>query len=366
MAWGMKKIPLALFLATALSLSACNNIAGQQWLDPDTTFASVPQPSIKGINDTQEAMAKEAAASGDFARAGQFYEQLVGSQKGTPEQIVRYKLGLADANRRMGNTEAALAMYEELYAQNRTNLDVAEGRGLTLMASGKVADAGRAFSEVLERDKRRWRTLNALGILFVSKNMVPEAIAYYTEALSVSPDNAAVLNNVGLSYAIDRQFERGLAALEHGSRVSKVPSQRKQIDLNLALVAGVSGNMDVAREIASKYYEGAALDNNLGLYAHLAKDDTLAKTYLNSALNQSPTYYERAWENLDAINNAGVSESPELKTAPATKLPKLDVLKAPTPIKKKPTKSNTRAAASSTSEPLPPEVAFDEEMPMGK
>ena len=357
-------------LATSLSLGACGTIAGQQWLEPDTTFAKLPQPEVKGVNETQEAMAKEAAANGDFNRAGQFYAQLVGSQKGTPEQVLRYKIGLADANRRLGNNEAALAQFEELHQQNPTNLDIAEGRGLSLMASGKISDAGRAFSEVLEKDPKRWRTLNAVGILFVTKNMVPEAIAYYTEALASSPDNSAVLNNVGLSYAIDRQFDRGIQALDQASRLAKSPAQRKQIDLNLAMVTGVSGDIETAREIAGKYLEGPALDNNLGLYAHLAKDDALAKSYLNMALSQSPVYYERAWENLDTINDAGRTDSTDAKpaTAPA-KLPKLDALKAPEAVAPAPTGKKKSSRRSSREPPKPeagpvvmPEISVEKEV----
>lgn len=372
----MKHFPYALLLATILSLSACGTIAGQQWLEPDTTFSKLPQPDVKGVNDTQEAMAKEAAANGDFTRAGQFYAQLVGSQKGSPEQVLRYKIGLADANRRLGGTEAALAQFEELYQQNPGNLDIAEGRGLSLMAAGKISDAGRAFSEVLAKDPKRWRTLNAVGILFVTKNMVPEAIAYYTEALASSPDNSAVLNNVGLSYAIDRQFERGIQALDQASRIAKSPSQRKQIDLNLAMVTGVSGDIETARDIASKYLEGAALDNNLGLYAHLAKDDALAKSYLNMALSQSPVYYERAWENLDTINDAGRSDSTDAKPAPvSTKLPKLDALKAPVAVPAAKKKSSRRSSSelAKPSAPTPqkmdaapilmPEISVEKEAP---
>lgn len=350
----MKAITAVLMFATALSLSACGKL-GQQWIDPDVTFAAFDQPEVKGINDTQEEMAKEAAAAGDFTRAGQFYAQLVGSQKGTPAQILRYKIGLADANRRVGNNEAALAQFEELHQQNPGNLDIAEERGLALMANGKISDAGRAFSEVLEKDPKRWRTLNAIGILFVTKNMVPEAIAYYTEALNSSPDNAAVLNNVGLSYAIDRNYARGIEALQHASRLSKTPRQRKQVDLNLAMVEGVSGDLETAREVAGKYLEGAALDNNLGLYAHLAKDDALAKSYLNMALSQSPVYYERAWENLDVVNDAGRSDSTEPPSAIKARLPKIDVLKAPeAAVRKKP-----QAAAPAAV--MMPEISVEKE-----
>ena len=313
----MKILPKLLLMTTSLMLAGCGPM-GQQWMDPDKTFAAFDQPTVKGVNDTQEDAAKAAITAGDYRRASQFYEQLVTSGKAKPEELLRYKLGLADSLRRLGENDQALAMFEQLTRENPTNLDAQEGRGLTLMALGKTVDAGRAFAEIMEKDGSRWRTLNALAILFVTKNMTPEAMAYYTEALKQSPDNPAILNNVGLSQAADRNFRRAVEALQQASRLAKTPSQRKQIDLNLAMVYGVSGDSETAKEVASKYIDGAALDNNLGLYAHLAKDNALAKTYLNMALSQSPTFYERAWNNLDAINDSGHLQG---QTPPANALP---------------------------------------------
>lgn len=360
----MRQITRALLFSSALTLAGCGQ-AGQQWMDPDKTFALFDQPKVKSVNDTQEEMAKEAAANGDYARAGQFYQQLVSSQKGTPEQVLRYKLGWADAMRRTGNTDTALAMFEELHQQNPANVDIAEGRGLTLVAAGKATDAGRALSEVLEKDPKRWRTLNALGILFVTKNMIPEAMAYYAEALANSPDNAAILNNVGLSQAADRNFPRAIEALQQASRVSKSPAQRKQIELNLAMVHGVSGDLDTAREVAGKYLEGPALDNNLGLYAHLAKDDALARSYLNMALSQSPTFYERAWDNLDVINDnahgGGKSDAPAV--AAPRKLPKLDALSAPDVKREKPKKGKAKESKENKPEEAEPEVVDEPKLP---
>ncbi len=367
----MQQISRILLISTALALTACGQ-AGQQWFDPDKTFKLFDQPDVKGVNDTQEDMAKDAMKAGDYGRAAQFYQQMIATKKGTPEQMVRYKLGMAEATRRGGDNEAALAMYDEVMKDAPNNVDVMEGRGLALMATGKTVDAGRAFSSVIEKEPKRWRSLNALGILFVTKNMIPEAMAYYTEALASSPDNAAVLNNVGLSQATDRNFPRAIEALQQASRVSKVPSQKKQIELNLAMVYGVSGDMDNAREIASKYFEGPALDNNLGLYAHLAKDDNLARTYLNMALTQSPVYYERAWQNLDVVGDDARSDNTPVAPraiAPAA-LPKPELLQQPSraPQKKwhdmrtkKSSGKFSAAPVAETAEPaMLPEVTADQ------
>lgn len=320
----MKTPRLILSLSLLALLSACDNPTVKQWIDPDKSFGLLPQPDIKGVNDTQEEGAKAALAAGDFAKAAQIYEQLATSAKTSPEQLLRYKIGWASALRRLGDYDRSLAMFGELLEQNAKNMDVAEGRALTLMAMGKTVDASRAFSDIMEVEPNRWRTLNALGILFVSKNMIPEATAYYTEALKFSPDNPAVLNNIGLSMAIDKQYGRATDALDQASRLSKSAGQRKQIDMNTAMVFAVSGDLEHAREIAARYLNGAALENNMGLYAHLAKDDNLAKTYLNMALSQSPTFYERAWSNLDALSeNTNSPGGAEKKPAPTANLPKM-------------------------------------------
>lgn len=305
----MQKISRFLLISsTLLALSACDSMDTQtrNWLgtgdkDKNKALESMPGAELTGVNATLEAQAKTSLDKGDISRAQQFYEQLLTSEKGSAADKIRYKIAYGETLRRLNKTDDALSAYDEILGEVPDNLDAQEGRGLTLMAMGKATDAGRVFSDIMEKDAKRWRTLNALGILFVTKNMIPEAMAYYTEALKFSPDNPAILNNVGLSQAVDKNYPRAIQALEQASRIAKSGERRRQIDLNLAMVYGASGDVDTAKDIATKYLQGPALDNNVGLYAHLAKDDALAKTYLNMALGGSNTFYERAWDNLDLV-----------------------------------------------------------------
>lgn len=306
----MQKFSRSLLISTTLlALSACSGMDGQtsSWLgtgDKDKTKAlesMMGDSKVEGVNATLEKQAQASMDKGDYGRAQQFYKQLITSEKTGEADKIRYKIAYAETLRRLNKNDDALAAFDEILDEAPTNLDAQEGRGLTLMNLGKSTDAGRVFSDIMKEDGKRWRTLNALGILFVTKNMIPEAMAYYTEALKFSPDNPAVLNNVGLSQAVDKNYPRAIQALEQASRIAKSGERRRQIDLNLAMVYGASGDIDTAKEIATKYLQGPALDNNVGLYAHLAKDDALAKTYLNMALNGSNTFYERAWDNLDLV-----------------------------------------------------------------
>lgn len=285
-------------------LTACDS-QSDAWLkggDRAAALEKFDSAKVDGVNSTMEKQAIEAAQKGQFQRAGQFYHQLIDSPNASDEDKFRYKLGLAEAARRAGDVKAALPMFDELIREQPEHQDALEGYGLTLMQSGKPVDAGRAFADLMKINPKRWRTLNALGILFVNKNMIPEAMAYYTEALKYSPDNPAVLNNVALSQSIEGSFARAFDTFEQAQRVSSSDPQRQQIALNMAMVYGISGDLETARTIASRYLQGPALDNNLGLYAYLAKDNALAKTYLDMALNGSQTYYERAWNNLDIVD----------------------------------------------------------------
>ena len=321
----MKNFSVVALLLSSAALSGCGDSLSKQFMNPEEAMSQLGMPDAQGPNDMQEEMAKASLSVGDYKRASQFYQQLLGSENAKPEQKLRYKMGYAESLRRAGETGRALELYEQLHKEKPEDIDIQEGRALTMMAAAKTVDAGRAFSAIMEKDPKRWRTLNALGILFVTKNMIPEAMAYYTEALRYSPDNSSVLNNAGLTQAIDHKYSAATETLDQASRLSKSSAARKQIDLNLAMVYGVSGDLEMAKQVASKYYEGAALDNNLGLYAHLAKDETLAKTYLNMALSQSPVFYERAWNNLEAVGGdsgtgMGTAKS---STKSTTTLPKL-------------------------------------------
>ena len=223
--------------------------------------------------------------------------------------------------------DQALQIYDELIKQDAGNLAAKEGKGLALMGKGDFDTPGTILGEVVKADPTRWKSLNALGILFTTRNMQPEAQQYFQAALKYNPGSSSVINNMGLSQAMERKYDAAIATLTQAAGLagSGTP-QRQRIDLNLALVYASAGKLDDARAMAEKYYSGAALNNNLGLYAHLAKDDQMARAYLNMALTESKTFYERAWNNLQDIGG-GEPDAP----APAATTPVITDLDIPPP-----------------------------------
>lgn len=282
-----------------LLLAGCSIEPSERRLfDPDEEFAKLDGPEVPRLQATLERAAIEALAEGKYSSAAGLYKQLIDQNPEEP----RYKLGFAECMRRLGDYEVAIAMYETVLRKQPNNIDAAEGKALAMLANGDTQDAAKQLQRIVERDRTRWRTLNALGILFAAKGMYSESVAYLKEGLRVSDGNPAILNNLGLVQGMQRRYGEAIDTFEEAARKADA-HQKKQIELNLALIYGISGRMQDAEKTAARHLDENALQNNLGLYAHLTNNRELAKSYLNMALSGTPIYYQRAWKNLDIISS---------------------------------------------------------------
>lgn len=281
----------------ALLTTAC--AGGAEPLDTEKFLSGLKGPKILGIDDTLMESAKEAEKKGNFQQAAIFYRQILDKNADNPDAM----LGMADALRRSGELDKSIAAYDALIAKDSHTAAAREGKALALITKGDFDTPAGLLDEVMKQDATRWKTLNALGILFSTRNLQNEAQQYFTEALKHHPDSPPILNNLGLAQALNKKYDEAIETLLKASNLSASGSlERKRIDLNAALVYASAGKLDEARFMAENYLSGAALNNNLGLYAHLAKDDQMARAYLNMALTESKTYYAKAWENLQDIS----------------------------------------------------------------
>ncbi len=284
-------------IAILFAITACNPMPKSE-IDGRSLLEKIAGPKVDSVERTMLNSAKNATERGDYNRALQLYKQLLDKY---PEKI-EYMLATADILRRIGQADEAIRYFDKVLEEDENNIVALEGKGLSVMAKGDETEASKLFSRVMKRDSKRWRTLNAIGILFTLKHMVDEAMAYYEEALDYSKNNVSVLNNIGLSLLINKEYDKAIDILKKAQLKAVADSpQKKQVELNLALAYGLAGQLDEAEEVASRHLSEAALYNNMGLYAQLAENPEVARSYLNMALMNSPVYYERAWNNLEAL-----------------------------------------------------------------
>lgn len=294
----------------SLLLVSCSVLPDPK-LDAKGELSKLKGANVDTIESVQRSQAEKAVAVGDFKRAASAYKQLTDKYPNNDT----YQLALADNLRRAGDDKDALGIMDALLKKEPNNAGALEIKGLTLMSTGEFPEAGQALGQAMKSDPKRWRTLNGIGILFAMKGKYDGAMAYFQEALNVSTDNPSILNNAALTYAINHQFPRAYESFERAKRHMDAESKDlKRIDLNLALVYAVDGKLDEAQAVAAPHLSKEGLYNNMGFYAYLSKNNEMAKSYLNMALTQSPTYYERAWKNLGALTgdqNASANVAPQ-------------------------------------------------------
>ncbi len=272
--------PLLLFVLTACA-EGMGVINDWQQAVPTTPVELTPPPTN---GEMIAEAAKNAEQKGDFSQAAQLYGKMY-------EKNPQILLAMAESYRRSGDYTGALTVYDMLLEKEPGSLDALEGKGLTLLARGDIDAPVPLFEAIMKEDPKRWKTLNALGILFITRSMQPEAQQYFTEALKHSADNAVIYNNMGMSQALDRHFDDASACMQRATELAGETPRRRRIELNKALVLASSGKMDEAGETAKKYYTGEKLGKILDLYGRIAKDEALAASYLMMAATENRVIY---------------------------------------------------------------------------
>jgi Flp pilus assembly protein TadD len=264
-----------------------------QPFDGKKLFESIKQAGDAATYDSLQDSAKSAELSGDFHEAAEYYQKALTLDPNNRD----LQMSLADSYRRSGDSDRAITLYDSLLKQDTKFLPAKEGKGLALMAKGDYQTPAALFDQVLKADRTRWKTLNALGILFSTRRLYNEAGQYFAEALKYQ-SNAGVVNNLGLTQALQRDYDTAIKNLSAAvSLADNGSADRKRIELNLALVYATAGKLDEARDIVERYSASAKLEYDMSLYAHMAGDSKLSASYLHMALTEGKTLEDKARES---------------------------------------------------------------------
>ena len=218
-------LPL-LLVASALAISACQS-------------KTANLESLDGLNtaSTSPASFKKTAELGNRWQADQ----------------KNLDLGLAYAGglEKLGQTEQQMQVLATLAQQNPTNVHIKALFGKKLLAAGRSDQAIPVLKAVADSGTADWRILSALGSAFDQQGQYGTARETYQKALALQPNQISVLNNIGMSHALEGNLKeeeetlRGAMALPEGK---SLPRLRQ----NLALVVGLQGRFEESRQIASE------------------------------------------------------------------------------------------------------------------
>jgi Flp pilus assembly protein TadD len=234
------------------------------------------------IDDHLKIEANQARSQKNYARAASLYHDLYIAQKDQ-----KYLLSSADCYRLSHDCDKANLFYQQIIDQNNEEfLDAAEGKSLCYLESGQYQNAVALFKEIIAIDVTRWKTLNALAVVFAMNKHYSEAVNYFDIALEFTDSTHIILNNKALTLAMWGKLDQAIQTLELAlNDMSNSTSAKEKINLNLAMFYSINGKFSKAEEICKKYFAGEKLYSVLSFYAKLAKNKKLASEYLSKSLS---------------------------------------------------------------------------------
>jgi len=202
------------------------------------------------------AVALSACASNRIASSPDYSGQTqTQSQANLAQLSARYKanprdkttiIHFAAALRSVGQSGQAVAVLEQAisYYPDDANIKVAYAKALS--ADGKFAQALNVIEGTIRPDRPDWNALSVKGAILDQMGDHTTARQLYQQALLISPGQASLEANIGLSYAMTNDLTK---AEQHLRRAVAMPGANGRIRQNLALVLGLQGRFDEARAI---------------------------------------------------------------------------------------------------------------------
>ena len=201
------------------------------------------------------ACASPRLASGD-GRVQDFSSQSRGEAQVTLSSLSeRYKahpkdrgviLSYSAALRAAGQGEQAVAVVENGLAGTGNDPELRIAYAKALSACGRFEQALTVIDATIRPDVPDWNALSVRGAILDQIGRNGEARASYNQALTLAPDEASLVANLGLSYTMTNDLATAERYLRKAAGMRGATSQIRQ---NLALVVGLEGRFDESRSL---------------------------------------------------------------------------------------------------------------------
>src|SRR5215813_1009936 len=248
----------------------------------------------RGLRELEAAIARHAPARSEF-----YFE-------------------LADAYRRAGNLQKAIAFYEQSCARQPADWRHFYGLGTALTAAGQAERAAAALERALALAPKEPAALEAIANLLSRQRKSREAVATLQAALDLDPESASVQSNLGARLFLLNDVKGAERAWREAVRLRPEAATMR---LNLANLLASDGRFQEARyhfsaaiRIAPTFAD-AHLAYAIALAAH--GDATQSERHLREAIKYAPNHFEAHLRLGQALRDRGdaAGAAPHLRKA---------------------------------------------------
>lgn len=147
----------------------------------------------------------------------------------------------------MGEKDRAMSVLQQASIYNSDHKGLASEYGRLALESDQAQLAEKLLARAEDPLKPDWKVISAQGAALAKQNRHRESIPLFERALTLSPDNPSILNNLGMAQAMNGEAAKAEVSLR---KASELPGAAPRVRQNLALVLGLQGKFDEAKQIA--------------------------------------------------------------------------------------------------------------------
>ena len=169
-------------------------------------------------------------------------------------------INYARALRAMTRYKEAEAVMQQAAIRAPKDFEVLGEYGKALADAGDLQQARDVLTRSYTADRPNWDFLSAQGSVADRLDDHARAQEYYEDALKISPEEPAVLSNLGLSYALSKRLDDAEATLRHAATLPRADARVRQ---NFALVLALEGKFGEAEQVSAHDMSPADASKNV-------------------------------------------------------------------------------------------------------
>ena len=242
------------FAAIAIALPACSTAPKNETTADKSDYKDAIGVFSNPAGD--EGMDPIAAAA--------YWGTRYNTEQANPQVAVNFSRAL----RRIGSKDEAGEVMQKAAMKFAGDPAINLEYGKVLVESGRAFEAVRYLEDAATESPNDWNALSAYGVALDQIGEHKQARQKYNRALSIAPGAISVMNNKGLSFAIEGDLTAAAMTLRQAAATTRAGGDAR-IRQNLALVLALSGDMTEAERLARSDLPPLVADNNVQFYRQL-------------------------------------------------------------------------------------------------
>lgn len=175
----------------------------------------------------------------------------------------------AESLRKGGRADRAAAVAAEALHRFPNDQPLMMTYGLSQIASHNPQEALRPLAMLAQADPQNWRARSALGVALDQLGRFTEARQAYQEAITLHPDDPALLTNMGVSHLLEGDPDEAEPILRQAAALPNAPPEARQ---NLAISIALQGRFDEAERLERIDLPPAQVAANMAYLRSLLSD----------------------------------------------------------------------------------------------